>query len=149
MVLLPLVWSFYFGWWIVLCCSLLIATLAKQLNHKEILHPLRHLVAAALLRNHKRNSVFPPEHNSIRCPGMEICNINNIRVFAVISHVTALLAVLHYLQDRICIQLLVRLFHFLNFLKLLQLLLYCLLTISISKWFYKLVRIHGMWINEW
>jgi hypothetical protein len=26
---------------------------------------------------------------------------------------------------------------------------YCLLTISIFIWFYNLVRIHGIWINEW
>jgi hypothetical protein len=72
--------------------SLFIAALEKQLNHIEILHPVRHLVMALLLRNHKRNS-FSPEHNSIRHPGMEICNINNIKVFAVIRHLTAPLAV--------------------------------------------------------
>jgi hypothetical protein len=49
-------------------------------------------VRAVLLRNHKRITVFPPEHNSIRSPGMEIFNVNYIRVFAVNSHVTALLA---------------------------------------------------------
>jgi hypothetical protein len=77
---------------VVFCCSLPIAALAKQLKHSEILHPIRHLVTAVLLRNHKRNTVFPPEHNSIRHPGMEIYNVNNISKFAVISHVTALLA---------------------------------------------------------